>query len=65
MARPTIVYICDGKACQDPMYCHSNGSDCKHTSKLEHALNYSSVPTEEELEERFKYMGHDVYFEKD
>lgn len=64
MAKLKICYLCDGKSCQDPIYCYKNGSDCRHTTDLDHALNYSSVPTDEELNAYFKHIGFDVYFEK-
>lgn len=37
MAKLKICYLCDGKSCQDPIYCYKNGSDCRHTTDLDHA----------------------------
>lgn len=35
-----VLYLCDGKACENPAYCHHNGTgECRHTTRWEHALH--------------------------
>lgn len=40
--RIRIFYLCDEKACGK---CRSGNSECMHTSNIEHALNYKSIPS--------------------
>ena len=36
----SVVYLCDGKACEEPDFCMFNGTgECRHTTDLEHALH--------------------------
>ena len=35
-----ILYLCDGKACDNPTHCNHNGTgECRHTTRWEHALH--------------------------
>lgn len=36
---PTVVYICDGRACET---CRSESKNCCHTEKIEHAANFKN-----------------------
>lgn len=33
------LYICDGKACKDPVECYVDGGSCYHTEKELHAIS--------------------------
>lgn len=36
----SVLYLCDGKACDNPDNCVHNGTgECRHTSLWEHAIN--------------------------
>lgn len=36
----SILYLCDGKACESPDHCwHNKTGECRHTTRLEHALH--------------------------
>lgn len=39
-----VFYLCDGEKedCKK-MTCYKNGGECKHTSNIEHALNFERV----------------------
>ena len=42
-----VLYLCDGKACNEPNHCRHNGTgECRHTEKWEHALHKDSDPNE-------------------
>lgn len=35
-----VLYLCDGKACDNPTHCRHNGTgECRHTAQWEHALH--------------------------
>lgn len=35
-----VLYLCDGRACENPDNCHHNGTgECRHTTRFEHALH--------------------------
>lgn len=35
-----VLYLCDGRACENPDHCAHNGTgECRHTTKYEHAVN--------------------------
>lgn len=36
----SVLYLCDGKACECPTCCAHNGTgECRHTTQWEHALH--------------------------
>lgn len=37
-SKPTILYICDGEACDEPCW-----EDCHHTSNMCHAKNPNGI----------------------
>lgn len=43
----SILYLCDGRACERPDYCwHNKTGECRHTARLEHALHKDANPNE-------------------
>ena len=43
----SVLYLCDGKACECPTCCAHNGTgECHHTTKWEHALHKDADPSE-------------------
>ena len=50
MTEVSIMYLCDGSACE---YAYSDGwcgKICKHTTKLEHAKNHDKINKEDIFE---------------
>lgn len=45
------IYLCDRKACEQ---CH--WPDCKHTKRIEHAVNFKMLETTEQQEEDEYYI---------
>lgn len=42
-----ILYLCDGRACEEPDHCMFNGmGECHHTTRWEHALHKDADPNE-------------------
>lgn len=38
--KTSVLYICDGRACEGPDHCWHNGTgECRHTTRAEHALH--------------------------
>lgn len=52
----TIAYICDRKQCANCSY-----PECRHTTNIEHAVNYKEEPTFGEILEHFKSVGNEFY----
>lgn len=41
----SILYLCDGKACEEPDHCMLNSTgECRHTTRWEHALHKDADP---------------------
>lgn len=39
-----IFYLCDGKVPECPKTrCYQHGNECRHTSNIEHAINFEKV----------------------
>lgn len=38
-----IFYLCDRRACEK-CNSHGNGTECKHTSDIRHAVNFEVMP---------------------
>lgn len=55
-----ICYLCDKKQCAN---CSSETGFCYHTTKIEHAVNWNTEPTQQELEKYFS-LCVDYWFEK-
>lgn len=50
----TIAYICDRKQCVNCSY-----PECRHTTNIEHSVNYKKEPNINELLSNFKSFTND------
>lgn len=53
----TIAYICDRKQCG--IKC--SYPECRHTTNIEHSVNYKEEPNIGELLANFKSVGNEFY----
>ena len=58
-----VFYLCDGLACKDKYTGKCPMDPCKHTSDIEHSINFIDEVDSPAKDERFKQMN-ESYFER-